>query len=397
MNTKKLFGSAIFLLLLLGCQNRNMAPSSTSVIETAVSPVSISPSISTALPPTTSIPILTMEPEYTATTFITSTPAPHPTRTHVTPVPTTRNRVSGNNRFGISFDMEDVPSDYSHIIESASEIGMDWVRFRFDSRGIEPQMNQFDWAFFDTVVAKVIEEDMQILGVLGYTSLWNATIVPGSGEGANPYIGQYYPPFDYEIWGNSVYQIVSHYKDDVHYWEVWNEPDTGIGSPDAGNWQGSPQEYAQLLATAYTAIKSADPTAKVILGSLSNPQHSGTKANSNPTFLDEILADKVYPAANYFDIIGIHFYDAPENLRTRINEIATTLATTNTSERPIWITEISYPTDVWQREGSRATREQYFCRIISTDMVASNFSIEKFFLFDRYELFITPGNCHVRE
>ncbi len=306
-----------------------------------------------------------------------------------------QNRISGNNRFGISFDMEYVPGDYSHIIESASEIGIDWVRFRFDSRGIEPQMNQFEWEFFDTVVAKAIEEDMQILGVLGYTSLWNATINPGNGEGVNPYIGEFYPPFDYEIWGNSIYQIVSHYKDDVHYWEVWNEPDTGVGTPYFGHWQGSSQEYAQLLATAYNAIKRADPTAKVILGSLSNPLHSGTKSNSNPTFLDEILTDETYPAANYFDIIGIHFYDDPENLRARINEITTTLAATNTSNHPIWITEISYPSD-----GYKVDREQYYCNIISTDMIANNASsiVEKIFLFDEYQILsIAPGKCHVRE
>ncbi|VAW43449.1 hypothetical protein MNBD_CHLOROFLEXI01-2758 [hydrothermal vent metagenome] len=383
MKTKRFIWCAFFILLLMGCKSKDLMSSAALATETTTSLTNIPISLtSTVMFAPTPIPTLTLVPSPTSTISAASSITPHPTHTPI-PTVTPANRIAiDNNRFGIN-------ATYPHSFESANELGIDWVRFRFDSRQIEPQMNQFEWEYYDTIVAKAREENLQILGVLGYTSIWNSTINPINGEGVNPFVGEYYPPFNYEIWGNSVYQIVSHYKDDVHYWEVWDKPDTGIGSTNSGLWHGSPQEYAQLLATAYNAIKRADPNAKVLLGSLSNPLHSGTKANSNPTFLDEILTDETYPAANYFDIIGIHFYDYPENFSARINEITTTLAATNTSDHPIWITEISYPSD-----GYKVDREQYFCNIISTDMVASNSSVEKFFLFDRYQLFITPGKCH---
>lgn len=385
MNTKKLFGSAIFLLLLLGCQNKNMALSSTSVIETAVSANTPLPEENMA--PFTPAPVstLTPMPSPTATTFATSSPTPYPTRTPI-PTVTPANRIATDkNRFGITLDMEYVDNNYPHIFDTANDMGINWIRFRFNSMQVEPQMNQFEWDFHDAVVSKAVEENLQILGVLGYTSIWNSAVFPGEGEGVNPFIGEYYPPFDYEIWGNSVYQIVSHYKDNVHYWEVWSEPDSGNG-PNSGLWRGTPQEYAQLLATAYNAIKRADPNAKVLLGSLS-------RLNTNPTFLYEILTDETYPAANHFDIIGIHFYDVPENLPTLINEIATTVAATNTRDYPIWITKISYPNFDYD---PGINREQYFCSIITTDMFASDAfpMVEKFFIFG---LDLNPDECHVDE
>lgn len=390
MNTKQFIWSTIFLLLLIGCQNQDIVSPTTLVTETAVSlantPLPLENTVTfTPAPVSTS----TLEPSPTATIIATSSPTSHPTRTPV-PTVTPANRIEADkNRFGITFDMEYVDDTYPHIFESADDMGVNWVRFRFNSMQIEPQMNQFEWEHFDAIVAKAIEEDLQILGVLGYTSIWNSAIFPGEGEGVNPFIGEYYPPFDYEIWGNSIYQIVSHYKDDVHYWEVWSEPDSGGGSTNSGLWRGSPQEYAQLLATAFNAIKRADPNAKVLLGSLS-------RINSNPTFLYEILTDETYPAARYLDIIGIHFYDFPENLPARINEITTTLATTNTKDYPIWITEISYPNYTYEQG---IDREQYFCNILTTDMVATvaNSIVEKFFIFTRYQPLINPEKCDVSE
>ena len=50
---------------------------------------------------------------------------------------------------------------------------------------------------------------------------------------------------------------VRRYKDRVHYWEIWNEPDEQ-GMP--------PQLYAELVKRGSAAIRSVDPSAKVIAG-----------------------------------------------------------------------------------------------------------------------------------
>ena len=369
------------------------------VISTATSktntPIPLS-STATFTPSPTTTPNPTPTPF--GTIFSTIPTNPYPTSTPIPTVTPANKIATDRNRFGISLDMEYVDNaTYSQIFELTNEIGINWVRFRFDSNLIEPEMNHFEWENYDTVVAKAKEENLQVLGVLGYTSLWNASITPGSGEGVNPFIGQYYPPASYEIWGNSVYQIVSHYKDDVHYWEIWNEPDTDTVSPYSRLWRGSPHEFAKLLATAYNAIKEADPEAKVLLGSLFTTRR-GTVLYSNTAFFHEILTDETYPAANNFDIVGVHFSDYPENLSARINEVISTFASTNTDVHPIWITEISYPSYGYAYQQG-VGRERYFCNIITTDMVATVAYpiVEKFFLFDKYQQFVTPGKCYFFE
>ena len=89
---------------------------------------------------------------------------------------------------------------------------------------------------------------------------------PGSTSApANPSANlTHYPPRNYQEWAEYVATVVSRYKDDIHYWEVWNEPDL------AEFWNGTPAQYAALLALTYATIKQIDPTATVVVGGQDN-------------------------------------------------------------------------------------------------------------------------------
>ncbi|MBP7962809.1 MAG: cellulase family glycosylhydrolase [Caldilineaceae bacterium] len=104
----------------------------------------------------------------------------------------------------------------------------------------------------------------------------------------------------------------------VHHWEIWNEPDAPLvaedkgwgcwGRPDLPNWGG--EAYAELLKTAYPAIKSADPTATVIMGGLllGCPQDPGALAKCNDhsgRFLEGVLAAG---GGDFFDVLSFHSY-----------------------------------------------------------------------------------------
>ena len=91
--------------------------------------------------------------------------------------------------------------------------------------------------------------------------------------------------------------LVSRYKHAVHHWEVWNEPDNNLFWKPAPN----PREYADLLKTAYKAIKEADPSALVLSG--------GVSGNAVP-YLDAVVAAGGRDA---FDILAIHPYAVPLN------------------------------------------------------------------------------------
>ncbi len=52
---------------------------------------------------------------------------------------------------------------------------------------------------------------------------------------------------------------VRHFKDKVSYWQVWNEPENSVYLAGA-----NPADYARLLRSSFSAIKGANPSAKVL-------------------------------------------------------------------------------------------------------------------------------------
>src|SRR5437867_2019803 len=74
------------------------------------------------------------------------------------------------------------------------------------------------------------------------------------------------PPVDYDKWAAVCVGIIRHYnegwangfRDDIRYWEIWNEPDN---RPNC--WTGSDEDYFRLYATAAKAIKKRFPDVRV--------------------------------------------------------------------------------------------------------------------------------------
>jgi hypothetical protein len=124
------------------------------------------------------------------------------------------------------------------------------------------------------------------------------------------------------------YKMVSRYKDQIRFWEIWNEPgfdltySTGWLPPgQPGNWwQNDPkpcdyvlhapvQHYVRTLRVSYDIIKTLDPTAYVTASGL-----------GYPSFLDAILRNTDNPNGGavtpeyplkggaYFDAVGFHSY-----------------------------------------------------------------------------------------
>ena len=76
---------------------------------------------------------------------------------------------------------------------------------------------------------------------------------PAWANGGNPYR---YPPLNYQDWYDFVFATVSRYRDDIHLWGVWNEPNLDQ------YLQGSDlRVYRSLVITARAAIRAADPRA----------------------------------------------------------------------------------------------------------------------------------------
>lgn len=180
--------------------------------------------------------------------------------------------------------------------------GFYWPHMDRRVRWPEDVAEKRDWARSDRHIASALRHRQQLIGALIGSASW-------ASQGAHPWK----VPEDPKLFGQFAFDVVSRYKDRVHIWEIWNEPNNGMfdrAGPD-------PVRYARLLRTAYLSIKRADPEAKVVLGPLFR--------NDMP-FLEKVYAaTEAYPEytenRHFFDLLGVHPYPGdrpPESADPRL-------------------------------------------------------------------------------
>jgi polysaccharide biosynthesis protein PslG len=148
-------------------------------------------------------------------------------------------------RFGI-YGQQNGPMDV------AAGTGVGWIREEFRWDWVEHPLGNWDWGFTDEMVQDARGRNLEILGLLGYN---NSAQTMGEANFTVPDIG---------LWKTYITQVVTHYKGQIHAWEVWNEPDVPYF------WKGSVADYVNLLKETYVTIKAIDPTATVLNGACSN-------------------------------------------------------------------------------------------------------------------------------
>ncbi len=215
--------------------------------------------------------------------------------------------------------------------KAVSKAGVGWVRMTIAWSWVEPEKGRFDFSKYDLAVTAGRSAGLEILGTLGLGVLWDTAAPPGvlGNERLD------YPPNSMSDWNGYVRSTVSHYKNSIHYWEIWNEPDL------EGFWHGTPGQYARLLANSYTDIKAVDPSAQVLLGGLSL---AGTPGQYDPDFFSQILSNKAYPAGKFFDIANFHQYGSEHEALIRDSYVNSQMTQIGL-HRPIWVTEVGYSSD----------------------------------------------------
>lgn len=195
--------------------------------------------------------------------------------------------------------------------------GINWVRTDFDWLRIQSAKGgQWNYKRLDELIALAKKNGMNVLPILDYDVPW-----------ATPAWK------NLELWREYVRRTVSHFRNDLRFWEVWNEENL------ASMWRDRPSaaRYAELLKASWQEIKKIDPSLQVLFG--------GTAGIPMP-FIEEALKAG---AASGFDIMNIHPYrkdNVPEDALVKdIRDLRTLLAKYGAGEKPIWITEIGWPTN----------------------------------------------------
>ena len=195
------------------------------------------------------------------------------------------------------------------------EAGLDCVRTDFDWRACQKEPGgSFDFSRYDYVVDDAAARGISTLPILGNPPHW-----------ARP-VTEHLPE-----WRAFVRETATHFKGRISVYEIWNEENIGAfwPSPNAA-------DYAVALRAAYGEIKATNPSARVCFG--------GT-AGADSRFIDAAYRAG---AKDFFDILAIHPYCAPQPpeyfLDEALGRIRGVMARHGDAEKPIWITEIGWPT-----------------------------------------------------
>jgi hypothetical protein len=133
--------------------------------------------------------------------------------------------------------------------------------------------------------------------------------------------------------------VVSHYKGRVPMYEVWNEWNIGMGSSRKPRTIRPVSSYIDLLRPTIDAVRSVDPSAKVIAGSVAGPDDK---------WIDEFIAKGGLKGIDGF---SVHPYiyqqpkqNRPEDAADWLQRLDAKLTSANKG-RPmdIYVTEIGWP------------------------------------------------------
>lgn len=225
----------------------------------------------------------------------------------------------------------DSPQEIDQVIARAHELHARLVRVEIRWSMYEPrapgQMDQSRLAALDHIMSQASAEGMRTVALVERTPCWASSApesllrecVPESDTQANAW-----PPRDPGAYGAFTGMLTRRYGSELAAIEVWNEPDQSNEHYFAGPEKAT--RYAAILRAAYTAIKQADPSVKVLGASI---------VGSNGAFLKSLYAAGI---KGYYDGLSVHFYNLVLASLRSIHEVQ--LA--NGDHTPVWLNEFGW-------------------------------------------------------
>ncbi len=194
-------------------------------------------------------------------------------------------------------------------------------------------------------------------------------------------------PCDMKGYKNFVARLVERYDGDgtddmpgltfpIKHWEVMNEPEFNTG--DLIFFQGSSEDYFEILKTTYEAVKAADPEAFVVQGGMAGMM------DKDAAFWQGVF-DR--GGADYLDIMNMHSIGHGEHLN--IPAFKQFLAANGIKDKPIWVTEVQFQ----QARQTQSYTNDDFARILARSYIfALANGVDKLFYVNvRMPPFSDPG------
>ncbi|HTS02168.1 MAG TPA: hypothetical protein VMN04_06565 [Thermoanaerobaculia bacterium] len=220
-------------------------------------------------------------------------------------------------------------------VDSVAAMHMSWVRMDLTWRSVETANGVYFWDDLDRMVQAYRSRGLNIYANLGWTPIWACRM------GVPPIEGTCVPQEGY--FGSFASAVATRYRGAIAVYGIWNEPD------EAAFFSGEPLSYVDsLLVPAATAIREADPFAKIAAPELSG-SWGATRAPS--AFFDAIAQRG---AAGLVDIVSQHVYEegalkGPDGILHKFfdgdtfhRSLLYWIDRSVLATRPVWITEFGF-------------------------------------------------------
>jgi hypothetical protein len=220
-------------------------------------------------------------------------------------------------------------------MQAARQAGASFVVLVFSWRDIQPLPDRFYWEVPDAALRAAQFYGLDVIARLDQPPDWALD------ENAPT-------PWNLDAYASFARQVAQRYGDRLAGLILWNEPNLSL------EWAEQPPDpvaYAELLATAYPAVKAAAPDLPVLMAGLASTLGDGDRAIDDLDFLQA-----VYDAGGgaYFDALAVHPYGfgqppeqppAADQLNFRRVELLRSIMEANgDAAKPIWITEMGWRT-----------------------------------------------------
>lgn len=255
--------------------------------------------------------------------------------------------LMGVNQDFVWTDTQDIPG----LIQAMKDARVQSVRLGIRWVTVEPKRGEWDFERVDKVVKQIRAAKIDILCTLMSVPAWASGVDPKQVKG----FWDTFAPKDMKDWEEYVRRVVTRYKGDIKYWEIWNEEngeDFYKPMPDA-------KVYVSILKSSYDTIKKIDPKATVVLGGL---QMNGIIPNPwSPVKIENFL-QKIYDAGGkpYFDVVNVHPYvlatkeEGPAYCAKLVRGTVEVMKRNGDATKPLWITETGIATNATVTEKMQA-------------------------------------------
>jgi len=218
------------------------------------------------------------------------------------------------------------------------DMGCNWCRLSLHWPIIQPEQDIFDFSYYEPILLRAAELGMSITVEL-YPFRKAFPDEQWIWQGAKGMIP------DPIIWENYVSVVVKRFKNYVHHWEIWCEPNCMSCNPM--NYYDT-DSFIQVLINTSNIIRNIDSSSHIVAGGL-------WLNNLTLTYINALTQPEVLP---YYDIISWHYYlmasshDAKSfaSCKESLTKWMEYIRLRVPKQYPIWITEFGIPTKVGESD-----------------------------------------------